>query len=216
MLRRARCTRANPVGFRSALSRAAVAAVGVAVVALLGAFAPPVPANDGARARLTGSRAGVAVFEFGNGRCSRPRRRRCRRRTSRCRSRGCPRNERAECNARPVSGRRSSDPASGSRSCSRRRRPSLPSSQTSPGSFAPSPHAMVMRQGRPGLGHSQYGSTVQTPEQPSPGRLLPSSQSSLCWLSSPSPHAGPDGPISKHSGGGSATSQGSGSSPSNK
>ena len=77
----------------------------------------------------------------------------------------------------------------------------------------PSPHAMVMRQGRPGLGHSQYGSTLQTPEQPSPGKLLPSSQRSLAWFSSPSPHAGPDGPISKHSGGGSATSHGSGSSP---
>jgi hypothetical protein len=52
---------------------------------------------------------------------------------------------------------------------------------------------MVETHGFPGVGQLEYASTLQAPEQPSPGKLLPSSQSSLSWFFLPSPQAGPEG-----------------------
>lgn len=55
---------------------------------------------------------------------------------------------------------------------------SLPSSHTSEPSILPLPHSIVDEQAPPCFGHLELGSTLQAPEQPSPGTELPSSQSS--------------------------------------
>ena len=81
--------RTHPIGFGAALSRTAVGGRRVAVVALLGAFAPTVAAHEDPRAHLARARARVAVFEPAAGAAAVAVGRRCRRRTSRCRSRGC-------------------------------------------------------------------------------------------------------------------------------
>src|SRR6188768_587886 len=70
---------------------------------------------------------------------------------------------------------------------------------------------IVDTQGAPGVGHSKYGSILQPPEQPSPGRLLPSSQASGgSRLMEPSPQAG--GATSSHSSGAFSASHGLGTS----
>src|SRR4051812_11217855 len=54
----------------------------------------------------------------------------------------------------------------------------------------PSPQMMVEWQFPPLSSHTQLGSSLQEPEQQSPGSVLPSSQISSSWFSMPSPHAG--------------------------
>src|SRR3954468_5905783 len=58
----------------------------------------------------------------------------------------------------------------------------------------------------PSFGHVEKGSTLQIPEQPSPGRLLPSSQASFAWLILPSPQ--PGAAVTWQSGGAFAASHG--------
>src|SRR5512142_1162065 len=56
----------------------------------------------------------------------------------------------------------------------------------------PSPHT-IWRVHLPWGGHFQFFSTLQAPLQPSPGKALPSSHSSMPpWLLMPSPHPGGD------------------------
>src|SRR5688572_13812761 len=63
----------------------------------------------------------------------------------------------------------------------------LPSSQTSPGLTTLSPQRNDRMQA-PAGGQVQFGSTLHAPLQPSPGSVLPSSQTSMPpWLLMPSP-----------------------------
>jgi hypothetical protein len=85
----------------------------------------------------------------------------------------------------------------------------FPSSQNSAPERTPSPHTMVDSHGSPSIGQEKLGSTRHRPEQPSPGKALPSSHCSSVWLISPSPHAGSVARSTPHSGGGFSTEQGS-------